>query len=325
MKRYFVLICMLLPLLVDAQQDKPLNKSRKSINSEEVILIGGIKQVISIKGTDDSNPVLLYLHGGPGEPVMDRADAFTSKLQEKFVVVQWDQREGGKTLLQNSTNQPLTVSLMQNDTREMVEALLKMFGRKKLFLVGHSWGTVLGFHIADKYPNLLNAFIAISPFIKSTDSVWFEKVVAFEKEKKNEKALQELSEVKIPYETFEQMFTARKWLSDFEGEPVPDSLVAMYLKMLEPFKNTWFPMYQREAQKINLYKTISSVKCPVYFFVGRTDNVTQASVSEDYFNKLKAPKKKFFWFEKSAHSIPMTEPELMQEIIINQILPENLR
>jgi len=290
------------------------------IDTTETVRIGGIKQFMSIKGRDNTKPVLLYLHGGPGESVMDSADKFTSKLQNDFVVVQWDQRETGKTLELGSSPAPVSVSLMQQDTKEVIDYLLKKFGQKKIYLVGHSWGTVLGFYVADKYPQLLNAFVAISPIIKNTDSIWFEKVVAFEKEKGNDRALKELATVRIPFQDFEQMFTARKWLSDYEGDPVPDSMVVVYKKMLEPWKNRWFPV-SSEVNSIDLYKSLPSVKCPVYFFVGRNDNQTPHSVSEDYYNKLKAPGKELFWFEKSGHLIPNTQPDLMQEIILKKILP----
>lgn len=294
-----------------------------AIDTTEVISIGGISQVISIKGKDNTNPILLYLHGGPGESVMDKAEAFTSKLQSNFVVVQWDQRDTGKTLTLNASPEAPTVSLMKHDAKEVVDYLLKRFGQRKLYVVGHSWGTVLGFHIADKYPELVHAYIAISPLVDQTESdrMWLKKVIKFEKEKGNQKAVEELSAIQVPFENFDQMFTARKWLSDYEGKPVPDSMVTLYKKMLEPWKNKWFAV-SSEVNRENLFKNIPSVKCPVYLFVGRTDYQTYFKITERYYNRLKAPKKKLYWFENSGHLIPSSEPDRMQEIIIEEILPE---
>lgn len=72
---------------------------------------------------------------------------------------------------------------------------------------------------------------------------------------------------------------------------------------------------------MNQMENIPSLQCPVYFFAGRKDFQTNATITEKFYKKLKAPKKNFFWFEKSGHNLPETETALMQDIIINKILP----
>src|SRR3954468_11256995 len=76
-----------------------------AINQKQAVEIGGIQQWISLKGADDQAPVLLYLHGGPGNSVMNYAGKFTSELQKHFVVVHWDQRASGKTATLQTTDQ----------------------------------------------------------------------------------------------------------------------------------------------------------------------------------------------------------------------------
>ncbi|HZI53206.1 MAG TPA: alpha/beta hydrolase, partial [Chitinophagaceae bacterium] len=124
------------------------------IEKNEVITIGGIKQYIRIKGKDVSKPILLFLHGGPGSSLMSKADGFTGKLQQHFVVVQWDQRETGETLRLNKSPEPLRPGLFYNDTHDLIDSLLRRFQQPKLYLAGYSWGTVPGFQMADKYPGL---------------------------------------------------------------------------------------------------------------------------------------------------------------------------
>ncbi|MTI30857.1 alpha/beta hydrolase family protein [Xanthovirga aplysinae] len=304
-----------------------LNDSAASIgiDTTEIINIGGIKQFISIKSKDRTKPLLLYLHGGPGESVMNKAETFTSELQNYFVVIHWDQRETGKTKELNSSPTLITAELMQNDTEEIIEHLLKKFKRNKLFLVGHSWGTFLGFHIANQSPQLLHAYIAISPMVNPLESekISLNMLKEHAKQTNNERAIKELSTVQIPFEKLDDILFSRKWLFSYIGQPVPDSVMTKVRQYLIPWESTWLSVFN-EAGKQNLLKTMPSIECPVYFFAGRKDYQTNFKITEEYYNQLKAPKKNLFWFEKSAHGIPNTEPALMQEVIINKILPETI-
>ncbi len=190
-----------------------------AIDSTGTFSIGGIKQFVSIKGKDNRNPLLLFLHGGPGNSVIHYAEKFTHKLQEHFIVVQWDQRNAGKTLTLNKSPEPLTVDLFESDTHQLIDSLLKRFHQTKLYLVGHSWGTFLGFYMAKNYPELLYAYIPICPMINQLESERIILEAMKEKASKtgNEKALQELSLVKVPFENGRQLYFHRKWVLELYG------------------------------------------------------------------------------------------------------------
>jgi pimeloyl-ACP methyl ester carboxylesterase len=85
--------------------------------------------------------------------------------------------------------------------------------------------------------------------------------------------------------------------------------------------NTWLPLFN-EASRENLIEILPEIGCPVYFCVGRKDFQTNFALTEAYYKKLIAPKKALFWFERSAHLIPSTEPDLLQKVIIEKVLPE---
>jgi pimeloyl-ACP methyl ester carboxylesterase len=106
------------------------------IDTDQIITIGGIRQYIRIKGKDDSKPILLFLHGGPGGSLLSKSDQMTGKLQQHFVVVQWDQRETGETLKLNKSPQPLTLSLFYNDSHDLIDTLLKKFQKPWLIRTG---------------------------------------------------------------------------------------------------------------------------------------------------------------------------------------------
>ena len=114
------------------------------IEEGEAVEIGGIKQWISIKGSDLASPVLLFLHGGPGNSVMGYAETFTSELQKHFVVVQWDQRESGTTAKLNASQKPLSVALMEDDAIAMINYLRGRFHKKKNLSDGTLLGRILG-------------------------------------------------------------------------------------------------------------------------------------------------------------------------------------
>jgi esterase/lipase len=81
----------------------------------------------------------------------------------------------------------------------------------------------------------------------------------------------------------------------------------------------WLDIFN-EASQENLIKTSRKIHCPVYFFLGRKDLQTNSTIAENYFEILEAPKKEIVWFERSAHALPTTEPEKMQQVIIERVL-----
>jgi len=255
---------------------------------------------------------LLFLHGGPGNSVIHYAEKFTHKLQEHFIVVQWDQRNVGKTLSLNKSPEPLTIALFERDTHQIIDSLLKRFHQPKLYLVGHSWGTFLGFYMAKNYPELLYAYIPICPMINQQESERITLAAMKDKasQAQNDGALRELSLVKIPFEDGEQLYFHRKWVLDYMG-----SKAKITKTQVQEWALMWLPLFN-EASKDNLFESAPALRCPVYFFVGRKDVQTNSGITEKYYNILDAPKKQLYWFERSGHSLPSTEPDLLQEIII---------
>jgi pimeloyl-ACP methyl ester carboxylesterase len=172
--------------------------------------------------------------------------------------------------------------------------------------------------MAKNYPELLYAYIPICPMINQLESE--RKILALMKERAqkngNQIEVQELATVKVPFENGEQLFFHRKWLLNFMG-----SKAKITRNQVIEWSKTWLAIFN-DASKENLLETAQTLRCPVYFFVGRKDYQTNSAITKAYYEQLRAPKKSLFWFEKSAHSVPTTEPELLQAIIIEKILPE---
>ncbi len=303
-------------------------QNKKEIKSENISVkidtlltpeIGGIKQVVEIKTDDSNKPILLFLSGGPGSSMMNTADNFTNILKNKFTIVQWDQRDAGKTLELNVSPTQPSVERMEQDTYQIISFLIKELNQEKIYLLGSSWGNVLGFYIVKKHPELLHSYFTVNPVISQLASELELLKILKIHFKENTTASKELASVNIPFKTDEDLFYLRKWLFYKEGKEyvTSDDFKNGFLQWSE----TWSPVWN-EVMNINLPKTLKEVKCPVYFFVGKNDIQTSTEITERYFKELKAPKKDLFLFENSGHQIHQDEPEKFQNIII-QILETN--
>ncbi len=289
-----------------------------SVNKQEAVEIGGIKQWIGMKGNNDHHPVLLFLHGGPGNSSMRYSDRFTSELQKHFVVVQWDQRESGKTAKLNSSSQPITVALMVSDAVEMINYLRTRFSKEKIYLMGHSWGGFLGLIVAANYPELLEAYFAVSPMVHQVESerLSLELMKMKATETNNLTALNELARITIPFQNGEQLYYHRKWLAKEMLSGVPPK------PFVDAWARKWLGLFN-EASQMNIFVDATEFKCPVYFLVGTRDYQTYFKLTEEYYKMIKAEKKDLFWFSNSAHNLNLTEPIKLQEIVIAVLRSKN--
>lgn len=290
--------------------------AQNSIDERLEISIGGIKQVIWVKGNDSTKPLFLFLHGGPGNSVMPYAKKFCDQLYKHFVVIHWDQRDVGETLKLNRSQKPLTFRIFQQDTEELIDSLLKRFNKPKLYLAGHSWGTALGFYMVKAHPAQINAFIAIGSMVNQLESekLSLGMMKAKALKSKNTQAQQDLATIKIPFASEEQLYFHRKYLFEYNGSKVPFSKA-----FVVEWAQKWLPVFN-EASKENLFISLPEVQCPIYFFAGRNDFQTNSELAEKYFKVVSAPAKDFFWFEKAGHSIPSSFGSQMQQTIIEKIL-----
>lgn len=285
-----------------------------SIQASQSIDVGGIKQWIKIDGEDDHAPVLLFLHGGPGNSAMSYSDRFTTELKQHFVVVLWDQRASGQTAELNQSPEPLTVSLFLSDAIEVIDYLRNRFLKEKIYLIGHSWGGYLGMRVAIEKPQWLAGYFAVSPMINQLESERLSLQAMNDSAIKtnNLKELAELSQIKIPFENGDQLFYHRKWLSKLMGSTSPTKA------KVNVWANTWLRVFN-EASQTNFIKSTPELACPVYFLIGSNDYQTHFNLAETYYQQVVCPEKKLYWFSHSAHNPHLTESGKFQEIIISML------
>ena len=281
--------------------------------------IGGIKQVVQIKTDDTNKPVLLFLSGGPGSSMMNGAERFTGILKNTFTLVQWDQRDAGKTMKLNRSPAPPSVAQMENDTYDVIGFVLKKLGHKKLYLLGSSWGNVLGFSIVKNHPELLHAYFASNPVVSQLASETALLATLKTHFKDNADASTELASVHIPFQNDQDLFYLRKWLFYMEGK---QSVTSNEFKTgFLQWSKTWSPVWN-EVMATDLPATLKTVDCPIYFFAGQHDIQTSTAITAHYYAMLKAPKKELIVFQQSGHQIHQDEPEAFQNAIIKAAAPD---
>ncbi|KEO73258.1 alpha/beta hydrolase family protein [Anditalea andensis] len=294
--------------------------AQHSIKTHEGVNIGGIGQWIGTQSNDDTKPLLLFLHGGPGFSSRPYSKKFIKHLKNDFIIAQWDQRGTGITAAWGNDSDPISLELMYNDTKDVVDYLLKKFGKDKLYLVGFSWGGFLGHQFAHEYPELLYAYISVSPMIHGSGSDRLTKRILIEKAQNanNFHAIKDLSQISIPYNSWEELYKLRKWTASFSEKKVTNKQFPPSL--FRTWSQKWMPLFL-EASNMNIAESVPEIRCPIYFFLSDKDLVANYKVTQNYYNKLKASHKHIVWFDQSTHEIPSQEPKkfAMELIKIGQL------
>ncbi|MHA1360915.1 MAG: alpha/beta fold hydrolase, partial [Candidatus Helarchaeota archaeon] len=222
------------PAITDSQG----KKIQGSIAKLEKVKIGGVDQWILMRGANTENPILLFLHGGPCFSEMGLVRHYNGALERNFIVVNWDQRGAVKSYSSKIANSPLTIEQYVSDAHEVVEYLKSKFEKDKIYLVGHSWGSLLGMLIISRYPESFYAYVGIGQCsnMPEGERVSYEYTLEMAKKRNNQKAVKELEDIGFPVngiykDGFSGTITQRKWLIKFGG-----SLYG---------KNSWNPFIKR--------------------------------------------------------------------------------
>ncbi len=313
-----------------------------SIAVTETVNINGLLQKMIIRGSDTTKPILLYLHGGPGDPEFPFVRKFNPGIEDLFVVCYWDQRGAGLSYSKNISPETITLEQFVNDAGKVSEYLIHKFKRKKIYLLGHSWGSMLGAFTANKYPDYYYAFIATGQVGNQalSEKVSYDFVLSRARELKDRKAIKELEKIgpppyADPKEAIDKMLIQRKYVIRYggavkKGHFYPQAITPIifckeyslidkihYVKGLSFTRNYLWDT----IMKTNLFTAVPEQKIPVYILQGSSDYETSYKIAKEYFDILRAPVKKFYTFDNSAHSPIFEEPEKF-DMILKEILSE---
>jgi len=314
------------------------------ISSLDEITLGNLKQWIFIRGMDQNNPVLIFLHGGPGEPSvgMSSSRRLDVELIKHFTVVHWDQRGGGKSFSPSIPVESMTLDRLVEDCNELIDYLRNRFDKPKVFIVAHSSGTVIGIKTAHRYPEKIHAYVGVSQIINDCEHETINYNFIVDEAKRRGKVKHQMAIEAIglpPYETPNKLWEKANYIVRYGGMMVDFSIVHMIGLVLPYLTSPEYSFMEgirtlmgkgrnftthalwEELAEVNFTREIDSIKVPVFFFEGKHDMITPTVVVEEFFDQLKAEQgKRLVIFENSAHYAMLEEKEKYLHTLIGVVL-----
>jgi pimeloyl-ACP methyl ester carboxylesterase len=301
------------------------NKLNRLIYIEEYVSINGIEQYLFHSGTKYANPVMLFLHGGPGSAESLLAHAFQEKWEDIFTVVHWDQRGAGKTLTKNPDKYP-TIDLMLKDLLEVIQYLKKKYNKQKIIVLGHSWGSVLGSTFIKQYPEEVAYYIGVGQVVGMLENerVGFEKVKELVLQAKDNKSLKKLEALgDYPGDKYNSTFMNKCGaLRRIQGKynlAAGLSLSIFNTVLKSPILKFSDLSALIKAAKANdkvmefllafdLKSESAEYKVPMYYILGENDWQTPYVLAKEYFNRITAPNKDIYIIPNAGHMTMLDQP-----------------
>jgi len=328
----------------------------RGIEELKSVKIGGVDQWLHIRSRNKANPILLFLHGGPasGGGWIGCMDAVQRPWEDYFTVVQWDQLGTGKSAGKTSEKSNISVEGLINDAEEVATYLCRYLNKNKLFICGHSWGSVTGMHLVKRCPELIFAYVGVAQVVNSVKG---EKLL-YQRLLDHAIQLGETSLVKTlksmqPYPDPESLGTSyaenhlyvRKELCRVAGEAMTydwsfddalkilaiDQLISPHNSLLDirrslitavpPLTQAPYKLAS-EVMAVDLPSDIGSkFEVPIFFFTGAHDWHTPKLLSDEWLEQIDSPYKKVINFQESCHMVVNEQPGKMLINLVTEVLP----
>ena len=314
---------------------------RDGVQERFFVTIGGIEQAIHIRGKNVENPIIIWLHGGPGWNDTYNLSAFQYIMEDEYTFIRWDQRGSGRTYYRNP-DAPLSLDILISDLDELVKYAKARFNQP-VYIVGHSWGSVLGITYVSQHPSMIAGFVGVGQQIDMAENIRIAFEVGYERAMEAGN-ISDAEEMTVVYQRIRD-----KRFSDFDydfydlalaqglpgkylapkGENVIwDSMFSPWFgftekrKLISLMTNIYFN-FDRNRPLFNVLDTFSPPKrleIPVAFIMGSEDYITVTSLVMDYYNTLEAPSKQIFIIENSGHNLMLSQPDLFAEKLTEALL-----
>ena len=299
-----------------------------AIDEAGYINANGIKQWITIKGGSCSNPVVLFVHGGPGNPMSLYSETLYKEWEGQFTIVQWDQRGSGKTYEANQVSgeiasemlsaTPLTLDLIAKDGLEVAAFLRKKLSKKKIIITGGSWGSAVAVNMISEKPELFQFYVGLSQLVNYNSNTLnsYQNVLIKVKQNGDQQAEGILESLgPPPWKNPRNFGKLRKVSRKLEALSTDNPIILQAGKeyQSEQYKAAYASGEEFSfikfvgmngdgiAQDIELDKNNVDLKIPVYIIQGDEDLLTSPEITKKYFDEIKAPYKRYITVPRSGH------------------------
>lgn len=311
-------------------------KVRQRINGADIGMF--------IKGTSADNPVLLFVHGGPGMPMYWMTQLHPIDIYEHFTVVWWEQRGAGLSFDPHIAAETMVAPQFVDDTLAVARFVLRRFGSDRVYLMGHSWGSYIGIQAVAEAPELFHAYVGVGQLTHQIESerLAYEYALAYFRDVGDERMLRRLraappsaaaplpsSYMRLRDEYMHKagIGTTREMESVITGIFLPSLRFSEY--SVRERVNLWRgKLFSRRAAfglwdtmlMTDLRQEVPRIDVPAHFLHGRYDYTCAYPLAKNYFEMLDAPVKGFYSFERSAHSPILEEPERTVAVLCEDVL-----
>lgn len=314
--------------------------NEKGIYLYEYVKIGGIQQYIQIRGVDKKNPLILFLHGGPGGSLAGLCHVMQSEWETTFTVVNWDQRNACKTYVANKMHAMdigKTGSMEDyiNDIDEVIQYLHTVYEFEKLILLGFSWGSIIGAEYAKLHPEHIAAYVGVGQLVNYYEGfeVVCEEMLKLAKDEKTIAQIKEMQKqiANRPAMTKEWMKKVQKFVGlstkyiakDGKAFPVKAFIQSPFLNFVEKKAMLMndIGLYKGTFETLMAYdfRENMSFSVPVVFISGDEDTSCPVSLLQECYAGINAPKKELFVMNMATHTCFYDKPKEFWELL-NSVL-----
>ncbi|MGE7695499.1 alpha/beta fold hydrolase [Lysinibacillus sp. NPDC094177] len=313
-------------------------KGNNSVSALEQVKINGSNHEVMIRGKDKDNPVIIFVHGGPGCSEIPYASKYQNLLENNFTVVNYDQRASGKSYHFFEDYSNLSSDLLVDDLLALTDYISDRLGKEKVILIGHSYGTYIATQAASKAPEKYTAYVGIGQIsdIVGSEIDGLNYVIQQAEKAGNTDDVQYLQELTEQIKNGE-LITPRNYVAKYggssrlidnpDGNIINTMLFSREYNLLDVIRYNYGLSYSQKTLLEELTKNqnplptkVKKLELPFYFVMGKYDYNTSSNAAKKYFDMIEADKKEFIAFEQSAHYPQFEEKEKFYEWMCDTFL-----
>ena len=322
-KQWYVLALCVCAIAGNGAVNLPLGAApvaAAGIHENVLIESGDTELFVEIDGDRKNAPVVLYLHGGPANPmgILGFKTYVGAELEKDLVLVYLHQR--GVLQSPDVPDSTQTIANYIQDVDNVVEYLRKTFKRERVILLGHSWGGTLSYLYLLEHEDKVEKLVSVAaPFNAAANALnSYEMTLQWAQETNNERATSDLLALgSPPYPDHQQHLFKSIWVAESFGTMTKNISWDKFVEGsgYEEYKDEWGEEQMRvgetmyaELQAINVEEDVSRLTTPLLLIGGRNDaEVPYFGLKPGFTNY--GGEKKFVVFRESHHLPFVDEPE----------------